>query len=255
VIFVQCLVVFAGRLETAVLADFTVACLAVESVVCAFNLLGYPEWGRMGGRVVGSVGGPVFLGSWLAVSAPLVWASRYRRGGAVLVAFLLWATGARGAAVSIALASVAVLRPRWLVFALLLLPLAFTKGKAHSDNLRRVTWGIAARAGLDHPILGWGPDTFSIADREVKDARDLRPDDDINTANQSAHNDFLEVWVTLGGLGAAAYLFFLARLWPLILEMNPALAVSVVSLFIQAKVNPVANAALLWGAAVLACAG
>jgi hypothetical protein len=37
--------------------------------------------------------------------------------------------------------------------------------------------------------------------------------------------------------------------------MNPVLVVSLVSLFIQAKVDPLANAALLWGAAVIACAG
>ena len=205
--------------------------------------------------MIGSVGGPVFLGSWVAVAAPLVWGSRYRKRGLVLVAFLLWAAGARGAAVSIVLASVAVLRPRWLVLVVLLLPLAFTKGKAHSDRLRWITWDIAARSGFEHPVLGWGPDTFSIANREMKDARDLRPDEANNVANQSAHNDFLEVWVTLGIAGVAAYLFFLARLWPLVLKMDPVLAVSLVSLFIQAKVNPVANAALLWGAAGIACAG
>ncbi len=256
-ILAQCLVVFASEVSFTRLCDFTVMCLYAEAWICVLGLAGVPSWALVGaaGRAVGTIGSPVFLGSWVAVAAPLAWGSRYRAVGVAAALFLLWVTGSRGAAVAICAAALAVYRPRYLWVLVLLLPLVFTKRKAHSDSLRRITWTVAARAGAEHPVLGWGPDTLSIAYREVKRASDLRPNDQANTVNQSAHNDVLQVWATLGGLGLAAYAFFLFRLGRELPAMNPVLVASLLSLFIQAKVNPLANAALLWGAAVLACAG
>ncbi len=252
-VFIQAVIVFSSSVSLDVLADWTVVALLGEALVCVLHLNGWPSWALMNGRAVGTIGGPAFLGTWVAVAAPLAWASRFRWPGLSAGAFLVIATGSRGAGAAIIAAALIVYRPRWLLLALLLTPLLFTRSKRLSDSIRVATWRCAARAGLEHPILGWGPDTFSIANREVKNDADVKMLSHANDANVSAHNDVLQVWATMGGLGVLAYCWFLFAVGRR--PMRRVLAMSLLSLFIQAKVNPICGAGIMWGAAVLSCVG
>lgn len=252
-IALQCAIIFAIGVPLTELADWTVAALGSEGFICALNLNGWPVWAVVNHRAVGTIGQPAFLAAWVAVAGPLVWRSRYRWPGVFFTAFLLYATQGRGAALAIVLAAAVVWNWKAALVLVLFVPLTFTRAKRQSDVTRAVTWSVAARAGFEHPVLGWGTDAFSIVERASKMSRDAARMDTRNSAAASAHDDVLEVWATMGLVGLLAYGFLLWWIVKNCKGADPVLVVSLLSLFIQAKVNILPNAAMLWAAAVLSC--
>lgn len=255
-ILFQCAVIFACDISFERLCDFSAACLIAEAVFCAANLAGYPSWATMSHRAVGTIGNPVFLAGWLAVAAPLACKSKWKWPGIAAALFLIFATRSRGPLFSAGLS--ALLFSRWKKYAwlaLILIPISSLGPKRQSDFERAGTYKIAVRAGWLHPIFGWGPDTFSIANREIKTASDIVGLQAANDAQQSAHNDLLQFWATLGMVGIIAYCFLLFRIWLVLPKLDSIAAIALLSLFIQAKVNPIPNAGFLWAAAILSCAG
>ena len=77
------------------------------------------------------------------------------------------------------------------------------------DESRVSMWGTGLRAFAARPVLGWGPETFSIAH-----AAHVTPGDKRITLQESdqAHNKLVEELTTKGVLGLAAYLALWAYL-------------------------------------------
>lgn len=196
--------------------------------------------GRLGGALVASaLALTLSRGAWLGAASGL--------------AVYLWLSGARlpraRAAVLIALAAAALL-----LAAVVLRPTA----KA-SDSARWALWESVARSIPRHPWLGAGPDSVqTLLRRERTEAfiRVLGP----TKSQVSAHNDLLQVLVTLGLAGLAAYLGLLFGAWRCVsaaLEDGrrrsaaAAIGGALAGLFVQAKFNPVPLGALVLAALFL----
>lgn len=238
-----------------------------------------------GGRVVSSMGSPVYLGGCLLMSVPvalhLILEGKGPRKALGACALLLcgaalfltfsrgaWLAGAAGAAAYPFLSGRLTFPARspraWallLAGALLASGAAFfaagrLRGHRNSDIARLHLWHSAARVALLHPLAGTGPDTFEAALRKHRTLgfiRALGPDRE----QASAHNDFLQAAATTGIPGLAAYLWLLwavgkacarALKGPLRSEAA-AMSGALIGLFLQAKLNPVPLAALCAAAA------
>lgn len=190
--------------------------------------------GRIGGAlVVAALALTLSRGAWLGAAAGL--------------AVYLWLSGTalprRRAVFLIALAAAAVL-----VAAVILRPTA----KA-SDSARWALWESVARSVPRHPWLGTGPDSIqTVLRKERTDGfiRALGP----TKSQVSAHNDLLQILVTLGLAGLAAYLWLLAGAWRCLRaalregrhrSAVAAIAGAAAGLFVQAKFNPVPLGALV----------
>ncbi len=239
-----------------------------------------------GGRIVSSMGSPVYLGACLVLNIPVALHLALDRGGfpRALGACALLSCGAallltlsRGAWLSCAAGVFAYLvlagRVRfpargaraWAVGAagaLLLLGAVFLAAgrfRRHSvsDAARLHLWHSGLLISLHHPLLGTGPDAFENALRRERTPgllRTLGP----SQVQASAHNDLLQAAATLGLPGLAAYLWLLCALaascaralkGPLRPEAA-AISGSLLGLFLQAKLNPVPLAALAAAAAL-----
>lgn len=249
-----------------------------QGLACAGQLAGLRFFEGLSfqgdGRAIGLAGGPTFLGAVLAPCLPAcLWLGR--RGGAAralgiaggIGGFLaMTAAGSRGPWIAVgagllaALAASGRFRPgkgaAAAALAVLGLLAAFSgvMGKARSDSERIMTWTIAARAGAQHPVLGWGPDTFPMANRALKTPAIVRRVGD-SLIQGSAHNDLLQAWATTGALGLIAYVWLwaviLGGLWSMAefeagfgLDRTAAILGSAVALFVSAKFNPVPASAL-----------
>lgn len=241
----------------------------IQGVVCAAQLGGLVEhpFDTIGGRALGTMGSPVFLGGLLAPCIPAaVWLAA--RGGAfgwaaAAAGFLaVAATWSRGPWISALvglggyLAASGRIRPRrahFVALGLILAALAAiseASGKMESDRGRLGTWKVAYIAAIEHPVLGWGPDTFPLA---------MRQHPDRGTAIQaSAHNDLLQAWATTGIVGLFAYGWLWAALlvgawrsarWGLD-DSSAAIFGSLVALFVAAKFNPIPPSAIYIAAAL-----
>lgn len=121
------------------------------------------------------------LGAWLAFDRTL---PRTSRPLGVLLCVLLLAMlvngGSRGALLGTLVSSLYIVRARWgnraLIGALaliaaifLVLPIAYWIHRLEWSELaplggyRRAIWGLAIRAALERPMLGWGPGNFELA--------------------------------------------------------------------------------------------
>lgn len=234
------------------------------------------------GRLIGSQGDPVPFGACLLLFIPVAahfWRAPSpgrrnigRIGGALVAAALAltlsrgaWLGAAAGLAVYFWLSGVALPRRRSLfmiaaVAAAALVAAVFLRPTAKiSDSARWALWESVARSVPGHPWLGTGPDSIQTVLRKV------RTDDFIRalgaTKSQvSAHNDLLQVLVTMGLAGLAAYLWLLAGAWRCLSaalresrhrSANAAIAGAVAGLFVQAKFNPVPLGALVLAALFL----
>lgn len=252
-----------------------------SGIACALQLARVipAPFDMMAGRALGTMGSPVFLGAVLAPALPAaLWLGS--RGSLIGIAgsigsFLaLWACHSRGPWLAAAaglwglLAASGAIRPRWRHLAALaavlgvLAALSGRMGKAYSDSGRIKVWKIAARAGAEHPILGSGPDTFVLDIRRLK-TPDLMK---IGTIQAGAHNDILQAWATMGGLGALALIWLwvsvLSELWKKAVfwpgmifggSTTPAFGAAL-ALFISAKFNPVPPSAVYIVAALVGSA-
>ena len=245
-------------------------CAAVIAIanglVCAAQLAGLvaAPFDTVSGRAIGLFGSPVFLGAVMAVCVPasMMLALRGSKLGLIGIAggfMAITACGSRGPWIALAVSGLASMaasgryRPRLAhiagilaVAGILAIP---TIGKLNSDSGRLMTWGIAARAGMDHPVMGWGPDTFALANRALKTPASVAAVGD-RTIQASAHNDLLQAWATTGILGLLALIW----LWTAVLRIawpSPFVFCSVVALFVVAKFNPVPPSAYYIAAALV----
>lgn len=245
----------------------------IQGIACALQLGGMIEarWatvdGLPGGRALGTMGSPIFLGAILAPCIPpAIWLAA--RGGALgwacaIAGFLaMAASGSRGpwiassAGLLAFLAASGRVRARWA--ALLIVPAVLgvlvassgALGKLQSDRGRVQVWGIAARAGADRPITGWGPDTFPLIMKRYRTDREIQA---------SAHNDILQAWATTGIAGLLAYGLLwagvLIGLWraargPGDRDRSASVFGSLIAVFVAAKFNPIPPTALYIAAAL-----
>lgn len=254
--------------------------LISNAALCALQIWSPSDWwgGLYSGRTIGLIGNPAFLGGFAAVSAPLAISLIWRQAralrwlgwlAAACAAFVIASSGARGAILA-ALAGlwsfgwgIRRLEARaWHLAAVVGLLAALgasgaALGRARSDPFRLETYKAAARAWAVHPIVGWGPESFPIANRAMKTEAHIHAIRDDSSIQASAHNDLLQAAATLGLLGLLAYLWLWAELFasarralsdysePEIAGAAGALA----AVFVQAKLNPISIATVLMAAA------
>jgi hypothetical protein len=127
-----------------------------------------------------------------------------------------------------------------------------------SDLARRELWKTALRVFYQHPVLGWGPDSFEDAFRL------LRSDQFINVMGSMhhqayPHNDILHVLTGVGLIGLGLYLCLWFQIGRTILKaLGPltqrafaaALAAGLVSFWVTIELNPVALEVLVFSAIV-----
>lgn len=145
-----------------------------------------------------------------------------------------------------------------LVAAVVIIGVSRVRKVGKSDRARwelwRSTWSIV-RA---QPWLGAGPDTVQTALRRYRTEGFVR-ELSSRGSQLSAHNDFLQVWSTLGTFGLAAYLWLLWAAFSMARaaaggprrEVAAAVAGALAGLFVQAKFNPVPLPALAMAAVFL----
>lgn len=224
----------------------------------------YFGWGFQGARIGSTFGAPIFLGTFVALIMPLsyAWMSRggWRRflGAAALAAALgaAWASQSRGglgsgfAAILLYEALIGNTKSavQSALFALLLFLMFWhRKVDANSDIGRFEIWRAGLVAWLHHPILGGGPDTFSLLySRYVRDNITYLYGGS-EWVQLSAHNDWLQVACTMGTVGLAAFLYLTFRVFKISgfrwfqNQDGPSLTVfcGLVGVFVQAKVQPI----------------
>ena len=232
-------------------------------------------------RSVSTLGSPIDLGAYLAMTLPLAlhWAMRENPGlgwpSAALIAGGLAATGTRGAWLGAAFgcagylaltlraapASLRKANPLWLVLAGFLACAAIAPIAARDwkmgDSARVEIWRTAWLAFQERPLLGHGPDSFEIAFRRLRTEAYCQKMGRTDAFQGHAHNDMLQALATTGLFGAAAYLFLLASLlwaWrktfeePGRGELAAGLGAGLLSLFISMKFNPVSLEVLILAA-------
>lgn len=228
------------------------------------------------GRIGGTQGDPVPFGACLLLLVPIIahfWRdpspgrrNAGRIGGALVVAALAltlsrgaWLGAAAGLSVYFWLSGTALPRRRTVILiaiaaAVVLVAAGILRSTAKaSDSARWALWESVARSIPQQPWLGTGPDSIQTVLRKVRTdgfIRALGP----TKSQVSAHNDFLQILVTLGLAGFAAYLGLLVGAWrclsAALLESRhrsayAAIAGAAAGLFVQAKFNPVPLGALV----------
>lgn len=230
---------------------------------------GFMPWSIQGGRAGSTFGSPIFLGTYLSMLLPLAWTRRPDSGwpritfraDLILISIGIIATRSVGSMVA-AISGILLIEyvrsnnKRAIRIALLAVPVvaAIIYLRKHSvdgnilqSNSGRIEiWKIAIEAWKSHPVLGWGPDTFSLAFRQFMTQRYI----DASNGNDKfiqlgAHNDILQVLSTMGAVGMAAYLFMVSGAIKLIraaMRTEPeaiGIAGSLMAMFVSAKFNPV----------------
>lgn len=217
------------RIETALIIGFSSAIIGVGAIG-ALELGGVPLVDvnqQFGSRLQASFGNPAVLGAFTVLGLPIVIAGFAARRFPVLTgvasaigATMLVLSGARGAWVGFAVgavfaavalgrrgASAIVVRSVVIVAVVLLGATVLTGrwGTVLSGMEGRVaTWQVAGEVVAGHPVVGVGPEGFATAFTEyVDDDYVIRytRDDVIDRA----HNGMLEVAVSAGLAGLAAY--------------------------------------------------
>ncbi len=239
-------------------------------------------------RARGSFGTPIFLGSYLALIAPLAIflfsnpnGSRRSRvfGGCAFVAlFLALAlTGSRGAWIAALVGIVAEGASLWsprmrrfirpgvavLVGGLLIFAALGFRSRAmassRSDSLRMGIWKCALKSWRSHPWIGSGVGTFVIDYARLKGPVLAKMGPHEGYA-RNAHNDLLETLTTMGLLGLASFLwlqFTVIGAFIAAKKRNPtgaaALGAGILAIWVLAKFNPPGFAALWIMSAMAGC--
>jgi|YelNatPaOPRAMG01_1025707.scaffolds.fasta_scaffold00815_26 putative inorganic carbon (HCO3(-)) transporter len=197
-----------------------------------------------------TIGNPIFLGSYLLllIPIPLYFLPKSKPWKKLALIFLslffavaLVLTGSRGAWIGLAALFLFWLfteknrKLYYLVFSILLILLIFLflttsftrinlweRLKAAFNFVPQNTlinrlyiWKRALPAILQHPIFGWGPDSFGVAFPQFTYEESLKLFNTGYAYVDKAHNDLIQIAVTLGISGLLAYLAFLVRLFSL----------------------------------------
>jgi len=76
------------------------------------------------------------------------------------------------------------------------------------------TWGSAIKGWKERPILGWGPENFSVVFDKYFDARHYVPGQNSETWFDRAHSVFIDYLTEIGILGLLSYLsIFIVYFW------------------------------------------
>ncbi|MFA5139232.1 MAG: O-antigen ligase family protein [Elusimicrobiota bacterium] len=245
-------------------------------------LLPVASAGTIKGRVISTLGGPVYLGSALVAFAPLalhfalkddpadralgllatlaVWTgmffsvSRGAMAGGMAACAFAWIASRRdlsrrfrsSGALVVTVAAGAALAA--------LLAFGTSRSRTASDAGRVEVWKTALRTAVAHPVLGVGPDAFEIGLRRHRTER-LVALVGPGGGQADAHNEFLQIAATMGVVGLLAYGFLLWSLAAALVSalsqdgperaLTAALGGALVGVFIQAKVNPVSFSAIV----------
>lgn len=221
------------------------------------------------GRTISTQGGPVFLGSMMAVIIVCIFYSllQSRRKGfaasaLVLAAAGLYCSGTRGGMLAAAVGCAAMLpRKYWKWFLVTGAAGVLATARVYSpvaDLNRLEVWGIAWRAFTESPILGIGPGNYLLAFRGYVTDEFVFNAGYMRSSQSHAHNDILAALSSLGVIGLAAYIavgvacvFAIkkadARVRPLLLGLFAAY-------FIFSKFNPVAMGPMIVLAAIFGAA-
>ncbi len=90
-------------------------------------------------------------------------------------------------------------------------------------NTRFWTWGSAIKGFEERPVLGWGPENFSVVFDKYFDTRHWVPGQNTETWFDRAHNTFLDYLTETGILGLLAYLsIFAVFFWQFFRPGTPA---------------------------------
>jgi len=257
--------------------DGPALCCAVVAIATGFACIiekagfGLPPFDLVGpGRAIGTIGNPAFMGTVVAVCVPAcVWLAsddvehwQVGRFAVLMCLVAMWASGSRGPWLAAGCgllayqAAMGNISKRVAVWSSVLAACAAVMWFSRldpSDTGRYGTWLIALKGGFRYPLLGWGPDTFFVANVAIdRTAREMQA---------SAHNDILQAWCTTGLLGLSAYMW----LWWKVLRAawfpvwgdgrHAAVFGSLVALFVAAKFNPVPSPAMFLCAALLGSLG
>lgn len=226
------------------------------------------------GRIISTIGSPVMLGACLVPLVPLALHRALEKKGAlapvacgliVLALVMTWARGAwisAAAAVALYLLLTGRARRKHVLALLLIAPVALfalqrALKKEASDSMRVEMIRSAATIFRSSPWLGSGPDNFQNPFRREKTDAYIRVTNGTFTAPLSAHDDLIQVLVTLGLLGLLAYAWLLWALATGPVSISAcqdrriaAIAAGLAGLFLQAKVNPIPISALALAAAM-----
>lgn len=231
------------------------------------------------GRIIGTQGGPVYLGAVLAVLVPLaagVLESDHTADILLglpslgLLPLTIYLTGTRGAGIAavVGLCVYMYLRHGWrastetvlLGIGLVVLMVHSRLGAGGSDGGRLEVWRSALQVWLAHPWIGTGPDTFNQASRQFISPAFIAAQHSSTMQSPTAHNDFLQVLATMGMAGFAAYIAVLAGVVKMVRDSYKAwlghrsdyarevaamVGGAAAALFVVAKVNPVPLSAMV----------
>lgn len=197
------------------------------------------------GRMYGSFGSPVLLGSFLALG--VVGTSSLVR---VLCFGALLLTKARSSIIAVVAGGVFLYwhrRPRPGVVAILagiiIVAAGFSfsgRGIVRSDAGRRILWDVCLKAVRARPLMGWGPENTMYAVEATKDKAEW--DKVYSTTTQDhAHNNVLEALVTTGIPGVILFSLLSWYCWNMV-EGREGQAV-LLTLFVAGLFNPVSFAA------------
>ncbi len=171
----------------------------------------------LGGYIASTI---FMIAAWLAVArkSRSIWPWLAGGGGIVLLLFCLWKSqskGAYAALFAVLLIAVFTLSPRRRLAALLagavilvsVLGFALGYGQKAVDKGRKTFaartdyWKAAWQIGLDHPVLGSGPGTFSLLYPRYKawEAESTR----------LVHNNYLQMWSDSGLMGFITFLIWM----------------------------------------------
>lgn len=271
---------FTGAASGAALAAYALLQLAgLDPVLNAFGSLSY-------GRAGSLVGGPIGLGTCLAMLLPLQLRlaldgedPRRRRMGWIFIflgllgllvtwsrgawlaaataaaCYLLW-TGrspkSRGSVVKLTAAALAA-------SALLAVALPRIRPTTGSDRGRVAVWRSAWGMFAAHPLLGVGPDNFGLMLGRFK-TEDFVRSYGLSGGQVHAHNDLLHALATTGLVGFAAYAWLLVAAWRRLKTglrdeasraASAAAGAGLVAAFFAAKFNPIPLDGLALAAALL----
>ena len=272
---------FAGAAAGAVLAAYGLLQLAGLDPV--LNAVGKMSYGRVGSLT----GSPIALGCSLAMILPLQLRSaldgedalRRRMGRAFLLAgslglFFTWSRGAWFAAAASVFSYLlwtgrikglkdrrtqAGMAAAVCAAAILAFAAARARPTSASDLGRVAVWQSAWRMFTEHPVLGAGPDAFSLMLGRHKTEGFVRAYGE-HGGQANAHNDVLAVLSGAGLAGLAAYAWLVVAAWRRLRAAlrddarradAAAAGAGLVAAFVVAKFNPISLDNLALGALLL----
>jgi O-antigen ligase len=247
-----------GLSLTTLCRTLAVAGLLNVSLILIQGLLSVLGFGifTFDGRMTGLIGNPNFAGGVIALSYPYIFYELRTKETLLLLAtsaaaVAVFFTDSRGAIIALAVAIMLLFLKhapikKVAVYGIILACIGiyfFPNRLSSSFDSRTIIWQKAWSAVQQKPVFGWGLENFSTAFQAQ-----LLPEGDFDLKRirvDKAHNEFLEMLVATGIVGATLYVVTVGyTLWILLKNQTKSsasvmysTAVSVVAFIILAQVN------------------